>query len=236
MSAAFTDLLRKYTFHDAKNTSGESIPPFSVARVNSVIETNGIATHELKKPSTTFSRTYAVTGQAGIINNGYGAVFNCPVVLVTYDTGTPSAGETWGPKPSQWSVSKGYPGFVCLGIVDSTNKIALARQEPYDTIIGKLTGALSATTNTVNVWTGDGGSEAVVSGWTISARPWWDIGSCTFPVSTTAKVVCKCIDGQWYILPMPWDRTAISGYSGSVVQYLKHDTSGCLAWETPSAC
>jgi hypothetical protein len=161
---------------------------------------------------------------------------NRPVVKVLYDTGTPAAGETWGPKPNQFTASKGYPGFTVLGVVDSDAKVMLARVEPYDTIIGKLTGALTDGANTVNMWAGDGGSEAVASGWTVSARPWFDIGSCAYPVSTTAKVVCKYIDGQWYIMPMAWDRTAISGWDEDVTQYLKHDTSGCLAWETPEEC
>ena len=218
------------------NGTNESMPQYGVGKVTSITTYNGEKYATVEKPDTTFSRQYLVNSGSALAYQSTGVAKNRPVVKVLYDTGTPAVGETWGAKPGQFTASKGYPGFVVLGIVDSTNKIMLARQEPYDTIIGKLTTTLADGANTVNVWAGVGGSEAVVSGWTVSARPWFDIGSCTFPVSTTAKVVCKCVDGQWYIMPMPWDRTAISGYSGSVVQYLKHDASGCLAWETPSAC
>lgn len=218
------------------NAENEEMPQYGIGRVTAISEVAGEKVVNLEKPSTTFSRSYLVNSGGDVAYQKTGISKNRPIVKVLYDSGTPAVGETYGPKPGQFTISKGYPGFTILGVVDSTNKIALARVEPYDTIIGKLTGSLVDGANTVNVWAGVGGSEAVVTSWTVSARPWFDIGSCTFPVSTTAKVVCKCIDGQWYIMPLPWDRTAISGYSGSVVQYLKHDASGCLAWETPSAC
>jgi hypothetical protein len=215
------------------NEGAGEMPQYGVGRVTSISTVNGEKVVGVEKPSTTFSRMYLVNSGGDIAYQKVGTSKNRPVVKLLCDA-APAVGDTFGAKANQWEAAKGYPGFTILGYLG--DNIALARQEPYDTVIGKLTSSLVDGSNTVNVWAGIGGSEAVVSGWTVSARPWFDIGSCTFPISTTAKVVCKFIDGQWYIMPMPWDRTAISGYSGSVVQYLKHDTSGCLAWETPEAC
>jgi hypothetical protein len=218
------------------NGTNSEMPQYGVGRVTGINTVNGERVVDVEQPSTTFGRVYLVNSGGEVAYQKVGTSKNRPLVKVLYDTGTPAAGETWGAKPGQWAASKGYPGFTVLGVVDATAKIMLARVEPYDTIIGKLTGALTDGANTVNVWAGDGGSEAVVSGWTVSARPWFDIGSCAYPVSTTAKVVCKFIDGQWYIMPMAWDRTAISGWSASERQYLRHDASGCLEWTTPGTC
>ncbi len=225
-------------FDDLKiyNGTNEEMPQYGIGKAGAVTTVNGEKVITVEKPDTTFTRSYLVNSGDDLAYQNVSTAKNRPVVKVLYDTGTPAAGETWGAKPSQWTASKGYPGFTVLGIVDSSAQIMLARVEPYDTIIGKLTGALVDGGNTVNVWAGVPGSEAAIASWTVTAYPWFDVGSCTYPVSTSAKVVCKYIAGRWRIMPLPWDRTQISGYSGSTKQYLAHDTSGCLLWETPSAC
>jgi hypothetical protein len=83
------------------------------------------------------------------------------VVKVLYDTGTPAAGETWGPSPNSWAASKGYPGFTCLGVVDATARIMLARVESPEIYIGKAdTDIAKNASGTVSQWVGTpGGSE-----------------------------------------------------------------------------
>ena len=218
------------------NGTNESMPQYGIGKVTSITTYNGEKYATVEKPDTTFSRQYLVNSGSALAYQSTGVAKNRPVVKVLYDTGTPAAGEVWGPKPGQFTASKGYPGFVVLGIVDSTNKIMLARQEPYDKLIGKLTATLSTGANTVNIWAGAAGSETVVSGWTVSAYPWQNLPTCAYPCSTTAKLQLVNRNGVWYIEPLPIDYEQISGYSGSTRQYLRHDTSGCLQWHTPGSC
>lgn len=150
----------------------------------------------------------------------------------------------WFADDGRWSNHKKVPrkdGSLILARIagsirsNSETRILLVAQENVANVIGKLTATFSTGSNTVNVWSGTAGAEAVVSGLTITAYPWQEI-PCTWPISSTAKVQCTYVGGVWYFKPLPLDYRQISGYSGSVVQYLKHDASGCLAWETPSAC
>ncbi|MGC4002895.1 MAG: hypothetical protein QM811_07075 [Pirellulales bacterium] len=110
--------------------------------------------------------------------------------------------------------------------------------EYVDYVVGKLTGAISfSTNNTVNVWYGETGAEAIVTGLTVPAIPWqdWDT-DCMFPASTAAKVQCKYYGSQWYLLPLIPDYRQYTGFDGDEQQFLSHTTEGCLAWVTPNQC
>lgn len=118
-------------FDDLKiyNGTNEELPQYGVGKVTSLTTVNGEKVATVEKPDTTFSRLYLVNSGGDVAYQKTGISKNRPIVKVLYDSGTPVVGETWGPKPSQWTLSKGYPGFTILGIVDSTNKIALARYD-----------------------------------------------------------------------------------------------------------
>lgn len=66
-------------------------------------------------------------------------------VNIAYDSGTPAFGEGWGPKPGQWTLSKGYPATTLVdGIVDSTNKLLLGTLAPITQLFIKATTTITA--------------------------------------------------------------------------------------------
>ncbi len=141
------------------NAAGETIPAYSVVaiRAGSTID-NGYRAH-LEKPSTTFCRDYGITVSQDLSAGKRGG-YSVEAGLVKYDTGTPATGETWGPKPGQFTVSKNYPGFRCLGVIDSTNKIMLAVREEPPFYLAKADAAISkGSSGTASLYVGASGSE-----------------------------------------------------------------------------
>lgn len=175
------------------NASGEAIPPHSCVRldVGSVID--GEYHANFGKPSNTFSRSYGFTGEFEIPAAGIGN-YHTESWLGSYDTGTPAPGETWGPKPGQWTLSKGYPGlFEIEGIWDSTNKYASGTVRPISALVGKCgsdIAALSGTTpgsGSVTIHVFDG-SDFVATSWTVTA----------YNLSATAVTANKYLQLKWY--------------------------------------
>jgi hypothetical protein len=125
------------------NNQGSSIPPYSVIDTTSGFQMAG--EEEVffgTQPGTTFSKSYAVTwGSDSPSPDGGMLTFEGPV-RVAYDTGTPAMGECWGPKNGQFTVSKGYPGFEVVGVVDSGNKIVLVKLAPITSLLAKTTGLM----------------------------------------------------------------------------------------------
>lgn len=150
----------------------------------------------IEKPGNTLRRLVAVANPLGIKANAYGlATFDGPVD-VAY-TGAPSTGDGLGAKPGQWIAAAGYP--TCIGFIEpspAAGGLASCTIQPVDSLIGKLTADLSpAGSATVNVWAGAAGSEATVSGMTITAWDYQGRGA-----KSGSQVVCKWLDGFWYIV------------------------------------
>jgi len=144
-----------------RNNAGETVPGYSVIGIASSEADNLKSLHLVgAKPSTTFLRTYAITSPVDVASSQYGLATTVGKVEVKYDTGTPAIGETWGPKPAQFTLSKSYSGFRVLGITDTTNKIMLVEPEPVAAYLGKADGAIAvAASGTVDIWIGTAGSE-----------------------------------------------------------------------------
>lgn len=155
------------------NVSGETIPAFAVMAITGLVYENGIAFLECDKPSTTFRREYAVNNIFDVPADRRGTCFRAGDLRVLYDSGAPGAGEGWGPKPGQWSLSQGFPGFTVQGIVDASHKIAKAFFEPIAQALVKTTSLISpnATTQFYRIYAGTFGSEA-------------DAGFTTVPTAT----------------------------------------------------
>lgn len=152
-----------------KNVYAGSCPGYSCGRISTYSVIGSQIVLSLDRPSTTFARDYALTNCLAAAQNESGLCLPDSCGLVTYDTGTPAVGETWGPKPSQWTISKNYPGYEILGIVDSTNKIALVRPIPMTHFHGKADSAIAkGSSGTVSIWIGAGGSESD-STWDVTA-------------------------------------------------------------------
>ncbi len=149
-------------FDDIKiyNNENSEMPQYGIGRVTAISEVGGEKVVNLEKPSSTFSRNYLVNSGGDVAYQKTGIAKNRPVVKVLYDTGTPAIGETWGPKSGQWTLSRNYPGFVCLGIVDADEKIMLARYDEPGIYLGKADSNISkGSTGTVSLWVGASGSE-----------------------------------------------------------------------------
>lgn len=110
------------------NASGETIPAYSVARIEAGSVIDGVYHHHLEKPSTPLGE-YGLTVGLDVAAGGLPG-FHVEAGFAIYDdTGPPAVGETWGPKADQWELSKDCPGFICLGVVDADRKIMLAMRD-----------------------------------------------------------------------------------------------------------
>ncbi len=177
------------------NDASEEIPAFSVVSITAGAMVGSRFQPKIKKPSTTFSREFGFTGTNKCASGGSLGVVQ-ETALVKYDTGTPAYGEGWGIKPGQYTLSKGYPGAVCLGVWDSTAKIMLVRYLPFTVLMGKLDGTLNAaSTATLSVWAGPAGSE-VDTGWNITVRDW--LMKSGSNIATGKKVLAQWIGDAWY--------------------------------------
>lgn len=135
------------------------VPAFGCVREVSfaVSSTTNQRIATVEKPSTTFSRTYLLNGPAVITSNNYGSAQRKHYQISAYDTGTPAVGETWGPKPSQFTLSKNYPGYRVIGVIDSTAKLALVVPEPIDKLLVKAPTSAKVAYNasgTFNIYVG----------------------------------------------------------------------------------
>lgn len=128
-----------------KNNSGEDVSPFSVLRLSDITTIANVVVRVGVEPDTTFGQDYIVTGPRWIKNGKTGPCFPPGEVLVRYDTGTPTIGEGYGPKPGEPTVSKSYPQTaICRGIVDATKKIMLATWGPIVEAYATANGSISA--------------------------------------------------------------------------------------------
>lgn len=144
------------------NVSGETIPAFAALAITGVSYESGIAYLLCDKPGTTLVRAYAVNNMFDVPAGLRGTCFRTGDVRVLCDEGTPAAGEGWGPRPGQWSLAQGYPGFTMQGVVDGEHGIAKALAEPIGGLLIKTTApvASGASTSNYRVYTGTQGSEA----------------------------------------------------------------------------
>lgn len=132
------------------NDSGEEIPDASIAVIDSYdVTTDNFPLAKLKKPYATFRNQLIITGPGPVEDDAVGFFPAGGLYRVRYDSGTPAFGEGWGPKPGQWTISKGFPGCVIEGILDATNKIALVSLlSPIVTLLGKASGSITARSGT----------------------------------------------------------------------------------------
>ena len=178
-----SDDLQKVGF---KNSSGETIPGNAVMRVTGVeADTDGQLKITVAKPSTTFTRSYLINEQFKVPDGKFGTG-SFEVALAAYDSsdGTPSAGETWGPKPDSWKLAKGYPGFTVLGVV---NELAVVVPSGLQIIVGKTTDDITAGSTT---------------DWAIHKGPVGS-GAATTYTAPSAVTLIDLADGIW--VKASWD-------------------------------
>lgn len=160
-----------------RNDASETMPAYGVGRITGDTDVSGNSVTKVTKPDTTWSRNWLTNGTKDVAAGKYGIgyLMDGKKRRVLYDSGTPAFGEGWGPKPSQWSLSKGYYGFDIFGNNDTDALTTYAKAKPIETLFGKLAGGTLAQggTQTANIWAGDGGSEAATSFTAITVRDWF---------------------------------------------------------------
>ncbi len=156
------------------NDSGETVPRYAVMGVKGWTDVGtrtsagveGEPLLKIGKPSTTFRRLYLINGPDydGVEDKTTGWALMSGQVLVSYDSGTPAFEEGWGPKPGQWTLSKGFLGNAdVLGLMDSTAKVLCCNWNPrIAQMIGVTSGSVSAgaATTSYTIQCGTGGSES----------------------------------------------------------------------------
>jgi len=100
---------------------------------------------------------------------------------------------------------------------------------PSSHYVSQTTSAWSkGTSQTLTIYSGDPGSEAAVSGQTITA--WNNVAS----IGSGVKVIVARGNGAFYLAS--FDFTALSGFDGTKQQVLAHNTSGQLVWLSTTDC
>ena len=113
------------------NNSGYEIPPYGLCARGVINSVQDVPIWSAVQPTSTFCRDFLVNGPVAVPNGAMGRCYAGPVVLVAYETGTPSIGDGYGAKPDQFTAAVNYPEcLICRGIYDSTNKIMWAEYHP----------------------------------------------------------------------------------------------------------
>lgn len=148
------------------NDSGETIPPFALMSLDGdgVAIYDGLAVDVVAKPDTTFRREYAVNGHQAVPDGKRGHYQTGPVVIVSYDTGTPELGDGYGAKPGQWTASKNYPQCLLVrGIVSAEQKLMLARLMPIIEAYATANGSISnGASGAISIHQGELGSTTAI--------------------------------------------------------------------------
>lgn len=182
-----------------KNTYAGDVTPYGIVSVADInIDEPGLPMAETSRPSSTFRQINLVNNDWTVGQDQYGLAQLGPQVTFAYETGSPALGEGFGPKPSQFAAAKNYPSILtCIGIVDATNKWALGMWNPLiDTLIGKPNSDIAkGAIGTFNIYGGTAGSEAIITGWTVSV--------CAKGQAMAAADfgTAGIINGQWYGAP-----------------------------------
>lgn len=174
------------------NDASETVPAHGIIRVTGATLLGDQNLLLGDKPSTTLSRLYLVNDCLDVPQDEIGRAFLSLPKLALYDTAaTPAYGEGWGPKPSEWKLFKGYPGFTILG--NHASGSVLAEGGRLDKLLGKTDAAhAKAASGTVSVYIGTAGSE---SDSTINVTAYNKFAA----VATTKWVWVEWSNNSWYL-------------------------------------
>ena len=181
------------------NDSGETIPPYAIMLHDSEVkdEDNLLLFIKVKKPDTTWG-SYLVNGPNAIESAAMGRAQGTRYGRLAYDTGTPVKNEGYGPKPGQWTASKGHPCLaVSQGIVQATSKWVDVQFLPITTLLGQTTDAVTANTPTTDyiILAGTAGAETDAGFSTVPSAV------CAISLESDTKVVLVWLDNQWQMIP-----------------------------------
>ena len=157
------------------NAGSQAVPAWGVVRVNSDVAVQAGDTHsailQCERPTTTFTRTYAVNSSEEVPAGGYGLCRLPPWnnVEVLYDTDDePELGQGWGPKPDSFRLFQYYPQTATIISVLSGlegSETVLCNWQELTAGIGKANGTIAnRASGAFSVWAGTDGSEVDITG------------------------------------------------------------------------
>lgn len=111
-----------------KNTGSASVGPWELVELSGAELYGGKVVRHGSLPTDAENRVYGVNGPTAVDAGDYGHYQCGPEVIVAYETGTPAAGELWGPKENQGTAASdsATPSLKCVGVYDATNKLMVA--------------------------------------------------------------------------------------------------------------
>lgn len=149
------------------NDSGAVIPAFAAMYHSGETTRGGNFVMKMIKPSTTFYRMFYINGPVDVPIGGYGSCTRYAAYCLCSSAATATANETWGPAPSTWELTEGFPGACILGgsTGDGDDRRAKVVVEPINEVFGSLTSALAqGSTATFDIEYFDGASWST-GGW-----------------------------------------------------------------------
>ena len=126
-----------------KNDSGGTIPAFACMKVDDGDKHAigpGVPYFLATKPGTTLlTDRFAMNGPRPVASNDHGECYLSGHVRALYNTGTPAAGDAYGPTPGQWYLTKNYPPiFRVATIANATDKHAHGELHSIELLRGEL--------------------------------------------------------------------------------------------------
>lgn len=179
-----------------RNDSGEEVPAHGVMYVTGSVTVGPKEYVTIEKPDTSLQRLCLVNGKRPVADGNYGrGTWLSEADWVLYDSGTPAYGESWGPKQSQWSLTKWRYGFTIIGNPDSEALKVRALQMPVNSFLCKFNEEITADGDTgpVSVYDGNQADTSIdVTG--CVNRTGLDCDSATW-----GKAVW--LGGNWFVEP-----------------------------------
>ena len=127
-----------------QNVSGEEIPAYACVQATGTVEAGGINYLEVDKPADAVGDAgpYFFNGPSAIEIDGYGMIFDGPLVRALGDGTSATAGDAWGPAASSWEVAPASNGlFIAVGNDDvATDVVRLMVQQNFPSAAIAYTG------------------------------------------------------------------------------------------------
>ncbi|ANS03336.1 hypothetical protein [uncultured Mediterranean phage uvDeep-CGR2-KM19-C37] len=191
---------------ECQNVDTVEVPAWGVMMVTeSTNPKAGRNVLSVKRPDTTNGiaglATFVLNGPTALAASAFGVcTLDSPAFAVYNTAATPAVGETWGPKPDQFTLEQDYPGFRILG--GNTGSGATSRTrvaiEEVNSLHGVLVDALAEGAEaTVSIWADASGSEADTTV-DMEARDRFMKSGAT-DIAVGKKVAMTRISGTWYV-------------------------------------
>jgi hypothetical protein len=130
-----------------RNDSGETIPAYGCMKLTSGDKYSSgppVPFFVASKPgSTLLTDRFAMNGPRPISSGGFGQCYLSGQVKALYNTGSPAAGDSYGPTPGEWYLTKDYPPIFRVAVIsDSTPLHVYGELHPIELLRGELKDAM----------------------------------------------------------------------------------------------